>query len=379
VFRNVIRSSVLVLFTIVFLAGCDNFGLIDQFSIASTGPLAVSPTARAIAAGQTINFVASGGTSPYVFASLLENTNGTAYIDPNTGTYTASTTEGSDTVTVKDATGATVQAEVTIVKLSPLQIIPSNVTISEGNEYIFSAYGGSGEYQYSLNSGDVGDLFDDGTHGTYVAPNPIATSPTEVTVILSDTAGSTKSQATVTIVSGGALTLTPLNPSVTENGSITFVGSGGTPPYTFSASSGTGGIDPNTGVFLAGTAVGPQAADVTITDGATPANSVAAQVDILPAAPSNLSVTYTPNNMKLTWQNNTSATVNIAIERKQGSGGTWTALPVSLGSSTTSYVDVVSPNKDLYIYRVYAVFNDPGTGTDLNSPYSNEVFELASP
>jgi len=362
--RRIIQAVILFLILLAFLTGCDNFGLIDQFSISSnspaTGPgsLAVSPTSRAIRVGETINFLATGGIAPYVFSLQAGGAGGT--IDPISGVYTAPTTVGSATAIVTDSEGTAVQADIVIVAASQLQITPTNVTIGVNSTYQFSALGGAGGYTFTLVWG--GGTISSG--GLYQAP----ATATSASIRVTDAVGST-SDTVVTVVSGGALSITPANPQVPENGSITFAGAGGTPGYTFSLT-GIGTINSTNGSYLAVGGVGVGAATITITDAAAATRSTS--VDIIPAAPGNLAVISSSGGMSLTWENNASTSDSVVIERKHNSTGPWTTL-VTLGSSATSYFDPVSPNKDLYVYRVYA------TSGTLDSPYSNEAFEIASP
>ncbi len=78
------------------------------------GPLTIGPSAISVSVGETVEFVAVGGTSPYTFSISLPPGSGSPSIDPATGVYTAGSTPGTDTVTVTDAAAASVTATVTV-------------------------------------------------------------------------------------------------------------------------------------------------------------------------------------------------------------------------------------------------------------------------
>ncbi len=119
--------------------------------------------------------------------------------------------------------------------------------------------------------------------------------------------------------------------------------------------------------------MGTNAATITLTD--SPGAPVSTSVTIIPSAPTNLVVVVgaVAQKMTLSWQNNASSSTNVYVERKQGSGGSW-GLLATLAPTATSYEDdTVSPNKELYVYRVYAASGG------LDSPRSNEAYQVASP
>ena len=75
-------------------------------------PLQISPTTQTVNIGGTVNFSATGGTAPYTFSLLVDNS--MADINLATGVYTAGTLVGTDTVRVTDALGATSDATVNV-------------------------------------------------------------------------------------------------------------------------------------------------------------------------------------------------------------------------------------------------------------------------
>ncbi len=372
-FRAVLRTFVLSSLLTLTLAGCDKFSLLSEFSQSQTGSsgssgssvLAISPAAPAILVGTTVNFRGSGGSGQYSFSL----SSGGGAVDPISGVYTAPATAGSATVTLTDALkGDTVQAVVSIVAASQLRINPASLTIGASGSYQFGASGGATPYTYSVYGGTVAGESIDSATGAYHAPSSTSVRYVRVT----DNVGTT-SDATVTVVASGALTISPTTVKIPENTSFTFAASGGTPGYTFSVvPGGTGTINSATGVYNAIGAVGPSVATIQLKDSTGAVAATSARVDIIPAAPSNVGISAAVSGITLTWQNNTSGADNVVVERKTGSTGAWGTL-ATLVPATTTYFDSVSPDKTLYVYRVYAV-----KGT-LQSKYSQEVFAVASP
>ncbi len=342
----------------------DNLGATSDASITVVAPassIVIAPVAPVVSVGSTINFTANGGSPPYSYSILSGGAGGT--IAAATGVYVAPLAAGTDTVRVTDVYGGVSDATVTIVAASQLIISPATLTISTGNTYQFGATGGVLPHTFSRISG-AGNM---SAGGLYTAPGSSSVDIVRVT----DGAGST-SDATVNVVAGGPLAINPTSAPVPEGGTVTFAGSGGTPSYVFTIVSGTGSIGAYSGTYTANGAVGAAAATVKLTDSA--AASVTASVDVVPAAPSNLSVVNgSALHLNLSWTNNTvDAGAVVQIERKTGGAGSYDVL-ATVPSGQTTYVDgngtPLSPNT-VYVYRVRAVDGS------LRSPYSNESFGL---
>jgi len=89
---------------------------------------------------------------------------------------------------------------------------------------------------------------------------------------------------------------------------------------------------------------------------------------LLPTAPSNfIAVGTSIAQIDLTWKDNSNNEDGFKIERKIGSGGTY-SLIYTASSNATTYSDTGLSADTIYYYRVYA-YNSAG-----NSGYSNEVF-----
>ncbi|MCL5022136.1 MAG: fibronectin type III domain-containing protein [Nitrospirae bacterium] len=92
-----------------------------------------------------------------------------------------------------------------------------------------------------------------------------------------------------------------------------------------------------------------------------------------PAAPSNLTINaVTSNQIVFSWADNSTDETGFKIERKTGSGGTYSQIAL-VGSNTTSYPDSGLTENTTYYYRVKA----SNAGGD--SSYSNEVSATTLP
>lgn len=93
----------------------------------------------------------------------------------------------------------------------------------------------------------------------------------------------------------------------------------------------------------------------------------------VPAAPSGLSATTGgANSISLSWTDNSTDETGFKVERKTGSGGTWSEIAGSLAAGTTSYNSGSLTAATTYFYRVRS---SNATG---NSTYSNEASATTS-
>ena len=146
----------------------------------------------------------------------------------------------------------------------PLTLSPVTPTVVVGGTQAFTAAGGMPSYTFSLVPGKdtTGGATIDVTTGLYTAAGPTS-GTTEIQV--TDSAGITE---TTLVTVNPPLTLSPLTPTVVVRKPLTFTGTGGVPPYTFSLVSGrdtTGGatIDPTTGRYTSGPTDGSTMIQVT--------------------------------------------------------------------------------------------------------------------
>jgi len=165
---------------------------------------------------------------------------------------------------------------------TPLQISPAAVSVAEGGTLTFTATGGKPPYSFSVFSGP----------GSFVAGTSdfAATTSGAVTVRVTDTKGR-RSDAEVTVnPSGSVLTISPGAPpfpvSMGPGGSLSFIATGGTAPYTFiltASGSGSplindGGIP---GAYVAGASTGTDT--IQVQDSALPAATATATVNVTAA------------------------------------------------------------------------------------------------
>jgi hypothetical protein len=145
---------------------------------------------------------------------------------------------------------------------SPLTLGPASVTLTVNSTLTFAASGGSPPYIFSVVSGS-GTI--NATTGEYTAPVSASTDIVQVT----DSKGATAT-STVTITATGALTIIPSNITVAVNNGLTFMATGGIPPYTFSLTatgSGSPTINvPTPGVYVAGGSPGTDTVQVQDSD-----------------------------------------------------------------------------------------------------------------
>jgi large repetitive protein len=178
----------------------------------------------------TINAFGSGGTAP-----LQYSINGNTF--QASGVFNG-LTPGAYTVTVKDATGCTMQISVTVGN-SPAPTVsatPASAGCGNTNGTVTATgSGGITPYQYSINGTtfQTANVFTGLAPGTYTITIKDNTGCTSITTV---TVGSTNGP-TVTATTGASL-------CNTNSGTITASGSGGTAPYQYSI---------NGTVFQAGT------------------------------------------------------------------------------------------------------------------------------
>jgi len=358
------RPVVAALAALVLSLSCSEFVLYDLFkgpvnAGTEPQPLSLRPAVAAVYVQRTLNFVAEGGSPAYTYR--IKPGCGAGAIDPITGVYTAPGAASTDTIEAWDLDSTVVEAEVMVVEPAVLQIAPASATISSGAAYQFSSQGGLPPLVYSLVSGG-GAV--DGATGLYSSSAYVG----GATVRVADSRGQT-SDATISVVAAGTLAITPCNPVVEEGGTLTFSGQGGSPPYSLSLVGGSPCGTLASGVYTAGSVVGPS-------DTVRIADSTATQVDtlvtVLPARPQQLIADGSgggPKDIVLSWVDASSSEDGFRIERKiQGEASFSTVVMV--GSGATSYTDSgLAPNV-LYVYRVVAYDGA------YESPASNEAYAM---
>ena len=129
---------------------------------------------------------------------------------------------------------------------SPVTITPGKVMLDAGMTETFRAAGGIPPYSYSITSG-TGSI--DSTSGIYTAP-----ASSGQAVVRATDSSAQYAEANVTV--NAALSVGSGPGAVDGNTSLTLKPTGGQPPYRFSVVSGTGTVDPVSGVYTAPSAAG---------------------------------------------------------------------------------------------------------------------------
>lgn len=157
--------------------------------------------------------------------------------------------------------------------ITALSISPPTPTVATGASQTFTGADGSGAgYVYSIQTNNSGGSINSST-GVYTAG---ATGSVTDTVRVTDSVGNT-ADATVTVTAGGTLAITPSTVTMDPGMSQTFVGTGGTGPYTYSISTNNSGgtINSTTGVYVPGVSGGFG----TVTDTVRVTDSLSATAD----------------------------------------------------------------------------------------------------
>ena len=153
------------------------------------GSLSISPTSASFSTNDlSESFSAVGGTSPYTW-SVSDSSRGTlSSSSGETVTYTSAHVEGNNTITVKDANGATATATATYTTSGPtsLSISPTTLSLSSSTyKGTFKATGGDGTYTWMVSDEALGTISPtSGSSTTYTSKKVIGTN--SITVIDTD-------------------------------------------------------------------------------------------------------------------------------------------------------------------------------------------------
>lgn len=224
-----------------------SFSLTVGSGLTITTPTTLPPGSIGVAYSQSI--AATGGTAPYIFS--LQGGTLPAGLSLNTSGLISGTPLGagtsSFTVRAQDAAGASVTATFTLVVgsvASGIVINPSTVpggAVGVPYSQAFTASGGVGPYIFALFSGALPPGLTVSTSGV-LSGTPTSSGSFVFTIRATDSQGAAVNQLyTLTVGSSIHITNTSPLPGGTANFfySQTLSATGGTPPYSWSISSGS--------------------------------------------------------------------------------------------------------------------------------------------
>ncbi len=372
--RSRVRAAVLLVAAL--LAGCDNFSLFDELEAIAAGDLRIVPSSAVVGTNGAYNFVAIGGEPPYDF-QLLSGDGTLEFVSDTTRRYKAPASQTLAILQLIDAEGTTSTARVNVLEPQVLTLNPPSMTLPVSASYAFYGLGGTPPFTYSVFNPPTptGGVINAGT-GLYTAP---ASDPGTVTLRVTDDAGAW-SDASVEIVSSGAIGISPTAATVEQGKSLSFSGYGGTPSYTYSVSGGSGAATVNSanGLFTALAAAVPgETYTVAVTDSVMA--SASATVTIAPAAPTNLFANgYWPGplDILLSWQDNATGETGYEIWQKKA-WGPFELIHTTAANAELYEVTGLSPGT-AYTFKVRAI-KDMDPDPDIYSDFSDLAFDIPNP
>ncbi|RLA64932.1 MAG: hypothetical protein DRQ89_02605 [Epsilonproteobacteria bacterium] len=219
----------------------DSSGVSVSAEICIFAPLEISPIEKKLIAGETQQFEAKEGCTPYVFSNTIGEVNA------ETGLFTAPAITEVGDVIVTDAANNTAKASITVY--SALVVEPPPEYLETGKQVNIKATGGIPDLTYTASIGSINQ------EGLYIAPEE----PGIATIKVTDAAGDFK---TVSIIIYLPLKISDPILTLAVNNTHNFAGIDGVLPYEFSTD--LGGIDSLSGLFTAPGA--PGSVSVTVTD-----------------------------------------------------------------------------------------------------------------
>lgn len=206
-------------------------------TVQTNSPVQINPSSANINRGDKYQFTSSFGFAPYNYRII----SGNGSMASLTGVFTAPAVAGTSIIQSVDSIGTLSSSIVTINNL-PLSLNNSNPMMQVNQSFEFKVIGGLAPYTFSFNgSGNLGSLL---PTGTYFSPSVQTVDNIKVV----DSEG-TIFAATITV--NPALTISPNTKTTVVNRAEIFFPSGGIPPYTFQLLSGSGSVNPSSGVFVA--------------------------------------------------------------------------------------------------------------------------------
>lgn len=234
--------------------------------------VSITPANASVTLGNSVQFSASGGTAPYVWAVADANVGS---ISAN-GTFTA-LAAGVTQVTATDANGVqSGSATVTVNNNAVMVITPNTASVGVGQTVMFAVNGGSAPYSWRSNDPAIASI--DPISGILTGQSVGTT-----TVSVTDNGNRTVTSGPITVSN---ISVSPGTASVAVGSSVQFGASGGSAPYSWSSSNtSVASIDANG--RLTGLRAGTTVVRVTDANGLQGASST---ITVTPA-PANVSVT----------------------------------------------------------------------------------------
>lgn len=208
----------------------------------------VSPETATLAAGTSLQFVASGGAAPYSWS--VSNT-ALASIDPVSGLVSA-LSAGQLSVTATDANGVSGSAQLTI---TTVLVSPDTATLLVADTLQFNAQGGTAPYRWTVSDSSIASI--DANTGLLTA---LALGSVQVTATDANGVSDTTGNIVVSDIS-----ISPNTALLGIGDTQQFVAAGGVAPYRWATGNlAVASIDAN-GLL---TGVGAGVTNVTVTDAA---------------------------------------------------------------------------------------------------------------
>ncbi len=338
-----------VLVTLLLAFSCELPPLYEVWGDFKSGELGITPSFVTLEETKSITLTVTGGRAPYSYLDI----SGDGILTPLNGhaVYTAPAL-GADAdrwIRVTDAKGDESDARilVTAAPVPLLRISPTMTSISTVDTATFTPSGGKTPYEYSVIAG-IGTVAPATGLSTVFSPSGATTAVVRVT----DASGQAADATVYVSAAAPPLVIDPPTLQIETGGTFTFTATGGTPPYSFSATDGV--IIPATGVYTAPGLPNPSVT-VTVTDAAS-AVAAAAVTVVEPAAGDPLAIV--PRSLTI---------------------GKWKSFQFeAVGGSGNYRFDMVSGNGSITQAGLYTASNRLGTETVKVTDTDTNVFDTAT-